>query len=247
MNATARQMTGHETFAGTHGALPLIRTTADGSHTLLRPDLDETYHSTQGALEEALHVYVRAGLQVAQTMRRDLRILEIGFGTGLNALLTLLERRLSVDTTAYVSVEPSPLPLDLVARLNYPDVIPSFDALNLFAALHDAPWNSVTTVLNHFRLRKIRGRVQHVELGGPFDLVYFDAFAPNKQPEMWTTDVFSRIHAAMNDAGILVTYCAKGEVKRTLKSVGFEVESLPGFGGKREMTRAWKVGALAGI
>lgn len=247
MNATARQITPHESFAGIHGALPLIRTTADGSHTLLRPDLNETYHSTQGALEEALHVYVRAGLHVAQIARRDLRILEIGFGTGLNALLTLLDRRLSPDTTAYVSVEPNPLPLELVARLNYPNVIPNLDALNLFAALHDAPWNSVATVLNRFRLRKIRGRVQHADLGGPFDLVYFDAFAPDKQPEMWTTDVFTKIHGVMNDDGVLVTYCAKGEVKRTLKSVGFEVETLPGFGGKREMTRAWKTSAFTGV
>jgi tRNA U34 5-methylaminomethyl-2-thiouridine-forming methyltransferase MnmC len=221
--------------------LPLIRTTADRSHTLLRPDIDETYHSNQGALEEALHVYIRNGLHAAASARRDLRVLEIGFGTGLNALLTLLERRMSPDSTAYVSVEPHPLPRDLVARLNYPELIPSFDAQNLFFALHDAPWNSVVTVLNGFRLRKIRGRVQHAELGGPFDLVYYDAFAPDKQTEMWAKEVFEKIHGVMNDVGMLVTYCAKGEVKRTLKSVGFEVETLPGFGGKREMTRAWKV------
>lgn len=226
----------------------LLRTTSDGSHTLLRPDLDETYHSSEGAIAESSAVFIEAGLKhvlgglapAQDNCEKNIRILEIGFGTGLNALLTLQARRLTAGRTAYVAIEPYPLTLELALTINHPRLLGDDAATEGFRAIHAAPWHSVAMLTPTFRLLKVHGRAESVALSGPFDLVYFDAFSPASQPELWSESVFKKVFAAMNDGGVLVTYCAKGEVKRLLKSVGFSLESLPGFGKKREMTRATK-------
>ncbi|MDR0750705.1 MAG: tRNA (5-methylaminomethyl-2-thiouridine)(34)-methyltransferase MnmD [Tannerellaceae bacterium] len=211
-----------------------IQLTADGSHTLFVPEIDEHYHSVNGAIQESLHVFIRAGLQ--QAPKAELRVLEIGFGTGLNALLTLLYADIPVT---YYTVELHPLPLDVIRRLNYADILcPGQE--DLFLSLHTAAWDTPVQIGSLFTLHKIRGDGNTCALPGEAGLVYFDAFAPGKQPGMWNPGIFRRLHEAMAGGGILVTYCAKGSVRRMMQEAGYSVERIPGPPGKREMLRATK-------
>ena len=212
-----------------------IEITADGSATLYRADIDEHYHSVKGALTESAHVYVdsalryRAGLS---NLSSSLTLLEIGFGTGLNAAM-------SVDAVTvpvrYISLELFPLPPDKVSAMGYDSVLPYICNVNA------AEWNTSVDITPSFTLEKRTADFLTCELPKGIDVVYFDAFAPEKQPEMWRRECFDRIYAAMNPSGVLTTYCAKGAVRRMLQDVGFTVQRIEGpVGGKREILRAIK-------
>jgi tRNA U34 5-methylaminomethyl-2-thiouridine-forming methyltransferase MnmC len=217
---------------------PELITTSDGSHSLHIAEINENYHSTHGALQESLHVFVRQGLEHKHELS-SIRVLEVGLGTGLNALLTVKAAVDSGKVITYVAIEAHPLEDTLTSRLNYPLLIDDHRASQWFNSIHSAPWGREVDIADSFRLTKLHRKLQDLTLEGNFfDVVYFDAFAPQKQPEMWTTDVFRKVYNAINEGGCLVTYCAKGQVKRDLRSVGFEVEGLPGPPGKREMIRA---------
>jgi tRNA U34 5-methylaminomethyl-2-thiouridine-forming methyltransferase MnmC len=218
---------------------PTIILTADGSHTLLVPELNEHYHSTNGALAESLHIFIQAGLEAALHGKSQLHILEVGFGTGLNALLTLLHTT-DIPIT-YTAIEPFPPDPLLVAQLNYPKLLAKAEAGCQYKLLMAAPENVATRITQHFILLKKREKIQETNLEvGTFDLVYFDAFAPNIQPELWETVIFKKIFGALKPGGILVTYSSKGMVKRNLHEAGFVVERLCGPKGKRHITRAIK-------
>lgn len=214
----------------------LIEITADGSATLYLPGMDEHYHSVKGAVAEARHVYLETALHASAA--RPVRVLEIGFGTGLNAFLTALDAQQSGRPAIYTSLERFPLPWETVEALRYPPCIAPQQA-DLFRQLHEAPWNRVVALTPEFTLCKVEADLTRYDFADTFDVVYFDAFAPDKQPEMWAEDIFVRIAAALAPGGILATYCAKGEVRRRLQRAGFIVERLPGPpGGKREILRA---------
>jgi tRNA U34 5-methylaminomethyl-2-thiouridine-forming methyltransferase MnmC len=214
-----------------------IRITADGSHTLYVPDLDEHYHSHFGALTESKHIFIDAGF--ASLNSKKVSILEVGFGTGLNALLTAMHAGDNQVTVNYVTLEKYPVDASLLARLNY-SLITGTGGRELFEAIHNAPWDSPVTLTPWFTLEKRRMDLTSMSVEGLYDLVYFDAFGPGKQPEMWTREVMQKITAVTHPGTVFVTYSAKGELKRTLKNLGFEVTLLPGPPGKRVMTRAVK-------
>lgn len=209
--------------------------TGDASHTLYIPALDEHYHSVHGAVRESRHVFIEAGLRFHGENKTPLRILEMGFGTGLNALLTLLETAPG-QQVIYTSIESFPLAREEWGALNYCDFLP--DGRAYFSRLHEAAWGVPVEIRPGFILRKYHGRLEEFEGDGVYDCMYYDAFAPRVQPELWTAEVFKRLFGLIAAGGCLVTYCAKGDVKRALKSAGFTVETLPGPPGKREMTRA---------
>lgn len=216
-----------------------IIVTEDGSHSLLNEDMNETYHSRHGAMQESAYVFISKGLDFVQ--QRDnlnaISILEIGFGTGLNAWLSLEWARDNSTLIKYNSLETFPVPQEIWESLNYSN---QSDATE-FKNLHQVPWQAWNEINPVFSLFKDNQSLQEVILPvNHFELIYFDAFAPNKQPEMWELPLLSKVVASMKSAGVFVTYCAKGQLKRDLKSLGLVVESLPGPPGKREMIRAVK-------
>lgn len=214
--------------------------TKDGSHTLFVQELNEHYHSIFGAIQESKHVFIKEGLYYLN--RKSIAIFEIGFGTGLNAMLTLLETVHNNFRIDYYSIEKYPLDLKTVFQLNYPEKLKlNKQEKNLFYALHNAEWDKKTEFNKNFRLTKIKNDITDFAIHFLYDLVYFDAFAPGKQPEMWSREVFQKIYNNLNRNGILTTYCSKGGVKRTLMSIGYQVESIPGPRGKREIIRARKL------
>lgn len=220
--------------------LPKLIITEDGSTTLEQSQHNETYHSIHGAMNESKHIFINSGLRAFHANQEQINILEIGFGTGLNALLSIIYSIAEEIKIHYVSIEPFPVSLLTVGELNYPEMIGG-NAEELFLSLHESLWNQPIFVHDMFILNKILSGVQEVELSqNAFDVVYFDAFSPEVQPEMWTTEVFNKIFMAMKSNGVLVTYSAKGQVKRNLKECGFIIESIPGPKGKREITRARK-------
>ncbi len=211
--------------------------TEDGSHSLMNTVLQETYHSVHGAIQESNHVFIKHGLEDYATTnpRKPIRILEVGFGTGLNTFLTLLysvQREVQIH---YESWEKYPLPDAIVAQLNYASMLGDPIA---FSAIHQAPWNMEVQIKSGFSLLKRHSDILNEAIVSSFDIIYYDAFAPSKQPEMWTRDLFKKITDTLVLGGIFVTYCAKGQVKRDLASLGLVVETLPGPPGKKEMTRA---------
>ena len=215
-----------------------IKKTADGSSTLFVPELNEHYHSTHGAVRESMHVFIRMGLQAVSAGQCSL--LEIGFGTGLNALLSLLDAG-SSKTMVYHAIDNYPLPWEQVEALNYSEHL----GLNpgqteKFRSMHEEDWGSERKITDHFILTKEKVSLQEFVPEDEYDLVYFDAFAPDKQPELWTEDIFRKMNGAIKANAMLVTYSAKGEVRRSMERAGFRVERLPGPPGKREMLRAMK-------
>lgn len=216
-------------------------TTADGSHTIYLPAVGEHYHSSFGALRESRHVFLEQGYDVAAACARDrLRVLEIGLGTGLNALLTWDRARHNLAPVAYTALEPFPVTEELACQLNYPDQLAARAARQAFAALHRCRWGVIEPLGEYFSLLKLGITVEDFQPSGEYDLVYYDAFSPAVQPEVWTRSVFEKVFGCMSAGSLLVTYCAQGEVRRNLRSVGFALETLAGPPGKRQMTRATK-------
>lgn len=215
-----------------------IEKTADGSYTLFVPELDEHYHSVKGALTESEHIFINMGLKHSSAPTP--RILEIGFGTGLNAFLTLLEAEKDNRSIFYTTIEKYPLDMETIKLLDYPELIAPEES-KLFYSIHNAGWNSPQTISGNFTIEKIEGDFTEYRFRNGYDIIYFDAFAPEKQPEMWSHTLFNNLYEVLNDDGILTTYCAKGAVRRMLQEAGFIVERLPGPpGGKREILRGTK-------
>lgn len=211
--------------------------TADGSHSLYNANLDEHYHSKHGAMQEALHVFIKMGLQEFSN-QSEIHVLEIGFGTGLNAFLTYLKKAKN-QTVHYTGLETVPLDLDVINQLNYFE-LESQEHQALYKKMHELGWTQKHLLTPNFYVQKLQTQVQEVNFNEEFDLIYFDAFGPRVQPDMWTDTVFQKMLAALKPNGFLVTYCAQGEVKRAMKRSGFRVERLEGPPGKREMTKAIK-------
>lgn len=218
----------------------IIRT-ADGSYSFELVGKGEQYHSTFGAVQESRHVFIRHGLLSLPTKKSPLEILEVGFGTGLNALLTLIESRSLGLQVHYVTLEPFPLVKEEYELLNYPEILEGDHKTRSFFAFHQCEWEKDVEISEGFAFHKSRTGLKEASLlPGSFDLVYYDAFGPDTQPELWEQPVFEKVFRTMRPGGILVTYSAKGAVRRALKGCGFKVEKLPGPPGKREMTWAMK-------
>lgn len=214
--------------------------TQDGSHSVYSEQYGVTYHSRYGALTESLHVFIGAGLRFKAAVKTEISVLEVGFGTGLNAFLSWLEAERRNLNVRYTALENQPLTPEEATVFNYAECAGAPERQADFHRLHTCAWERTVRLSDHFHLRKKRMPVQAYRAAQAFDVIYFDAFAPQAQPEMWTEAVFRSMYRALRPEGLLVTYCAKGDVKRTLRAVGFEVERLQGPPGKREMTRAWK-------
>ena len=217
-----------------------IITTGDGSKTIHSPDWNENYHSSHGAVQEAKHVFLKHGLEM-YLGQPEIRILEIGFGTGLNAILTL-EAGLNFDSKIYYDgIEAFPISTEEMEALEYDKLLENDDLKANYKKLHETPWETSQTITSKFTLTKIQNELQLQNFPtNQYDLIYFDAFGPRVQEGMWTPAIFQKLYDALAPGGHFVTYCAKGQVKRDLKAVGFLVEALPGPPGKREMTRGRK-------
>lgn len=216
-----------------------IVVTADGSKTIYIKEWNEHYHSTHGALQEAQHVFLQHGLY---TKSDDyLTVLEMGFGTGLNALLTYFASEKRNQYIHYIGVEAFPPSKEELEAMEYDQFTTNPEANDIYNALHAAAYNKTTSLSEHFVLEKIQQTFEEfIPKQESIDLIFYDAFGPRVQPHLWTIERFAPLYAALVKGGILVTYCAKGQVKRDLKSLGFMVETLPGPPGKREMIRATK-------
>ena len=214
--------------------------TGDGSHTLFLPRINEHFHSTFGAIGESRHIFINSGLLYFPD-HSELTIVEVGFGTGLNILLTILEAEQHNIKVNYIAIEPHPLEASVYMQLNYPYILGLKSSLSLFKSIHEEPFQKVSHITQGFSLTKIKKRLEDITLTDcAVDLVFFDAFSPEVQPELWTEKIFRKLFIAIKPGGILVTYSAKGSVTRALKLAGFRVEKLPGPPGKREITRAKK-------
>ena len=212
--------------------------TQDGSTTIYLPEWEESYHSKHGAVQEAYHVFIKNGFSLFQG--KPIAVLEIGFGTGLNALITCLEASQTKQAVHYVGVEAYPVAIDEALQLNYPLAIDP-ECEPLFKQLHLAVWEKPTLLTPVFTLTKRKQFFQDIQDVGLYDLVYFDAFGFRVQPELWTEEVFATMYKAMKPGGVLVTYACRSVIKNAMLAVGFKVEKLPGAPGKREMLRAFKL------
>lgn len=212
--------------------------TADGSNTVAIPEMNVTYHSHHGAIQESVHVFIEAGLRYisGRLERRDtLRIFEMGFGTGLNAFLTAIEVKKTKTNIHYTAVETAPLSLQEAGKLNYTQVL-SYE--ELFQQLHQCNWNAEVQLSDCFSITKLHTDLAAFQSFHLYHLIFYDAFAPSAQPELWTQEVFEKLFAMLEPNGVLVTYCSKSDVRRAMQAAGFMVEKLPGPKGKREMVRA---------
>ncbi|MBI2269009.1 MAG: tRNA (5-methylaminomethyl-2-thiouridine)(34)-methyltransferase MnmD [Bacteroidetes bacterium] len=213
-----------------------------GSHTLFLPEVNENYHSCHGAINESKHVFIKNGLEYYSQQAIQVNILEVGMGTGLNVFLTFLHSvNESKQSVNYFAIEPFPLEMDIVQQLNYPVLLNAGVYADQFSLIHSTGFNESTRLSDHFLFTKKNEKLEQFKSDGNFDIVFFDAFAPRVQPELWTKAIFDRLYTFLKPGGIIVTYCAKGEVKRNLRASNFKVESLPGPPGKREMVRAVKL------
>lgn len=216
-----------------------IITTADGSHTLRVNEWHETYHSIYGAVQESKHVYIEAGLKPLLQKSKSVSIFEMGFGTGLNAFLTMLESSKAAVKTYYETVEMYPLNESEYSVLNYAKTVSSAQEY-LLQKIHKAAWNRAVDLNPNFTLAKYDNNLLDYQTSHTFDLVYFDAFAPDIQPELWSENVFEKIYSLMNPEAVLVTYCSKSIVRKSMQRVGLQVKKMPGPVGKREIVRAVK-------
>jgi tRNA U34 5-methylaminomethyl-2-thiouridine-forming methyltransferase MnmC len=212
-----------------------ITTTADGSSTIFSEEVNQHYHSHFGALQESIHIFINAGLcSHFLSHLNHVSILEIGFGTGLNALLTYFKAQELHKSIYYETLELYPLTLQEAEPLNYPSLLPYPNGKEIFTTLHTAQWNKEERISENFVLHKRCASATDANYTNRFNLVYFDAFSPEAQPELWSKEVFKSIYDAMQNDSILLTYCTKGIVKQTLISLGFQIKKLPGPVGKRE-------------
>jgi tRNA U34 5-methylaminomethyl-2-thiouridine-forming methyltransferase MnmC len=216
-----------------------IITTKDGSHSIEIPGLCVTYHSIHGAIQESKYVFIDAGLNyiLNNSAIQSLRIFEMGTGTGLNAFLTAIEAEKQKLRIHYTTVEQFPIKSEVVKLLNYPDILGHPD---LFQTIHDSKWNEPVRINEYFTLNKIDIDFLSFSSSQHFNLVYYDAFAPGTQPELWTEEIFEKLFFMLEPNSVLVTYCSKGDVRRAMMAAGFIVKKLHGPPGKREMLRAVK-------
>jgi len=216
-----------------------IITTADGSKTIQLEDWNEQYHSIHGAVQEAYHVFIKNGLKLFQN--KNISILEIGFGTGLNALITFAEAKKLGLNIYYEGVEAFPVSMDEIAALDYAETLGFQSYEKKFLQMHQSDWGTAVKLTDNFTLFKNKLDFQEITHHSLFNLIYFDAFGYRVQPELWSQLVFEKMFNSLKQGGVLVTYAAKGIVRRTMQQVGFSVERLPGPPGKREMLRATKL------
>ena len=213
--------------------------TLDGSTTIHIADWEECYHSKHGAIQEAQHVFIKNGLSLFQNQK--ITILEIGFGTGLNAFITLLEAKKMQQTIDYVGVEAYPISADEVLNMNYVAELDAMKESAIFNKMHESDWGEKIVLNDDFVLTKRKQFFEEIDDVNKFDLIYFDAFGYRLQPELWSTAIFDKMYKSLKMNGVLVTYAARGIVKRNMIEVGFKVEKLEGPPGKREMFRARKL------
>lgn len=225
----------------------VLTTSADGSHSIFVPALGEHYHSVHGAIQESQHVFINAGWQMLSADLKTIHVLEVGMGTGLNVLLTYIENETSnlpPKRIYYTAIETLPLSPDLVTKLNYSVLLnnKADQVAAVFEAIHNTKWDSKNEkIAPNFFLQKIRSPLQSTNLlPCHYHIIYFDAFAPNIQPELWQLSIFEQLYAALQVNGILTTYCAKGNVRRNMQTAGFVVERIAGPPGKRQMIKAIK-------
>jgi tRNA U34 5-methylaminomethyl-2-thiouridine-forming methyltransferase MnmC len=211
-----------------------IITTYDGSHTVFHPGTGDHFHSIYGAVSESMHVFINAGFSYHPS--KDVKIFEVGFGTGLNVLLTLKQAWSEKRKVRYDSIDNFILPVQITDSLNYAGISENINK-DWFSLIHSLSWDKDHNITDFFTLRKILADIHEIDLPIKYDIVYFDAFGPDRQPDMWTEEIFMKIYKAMNPGGILTTYSSKGEVRRSLHRCGFMVEKLTGAHGKREMIR----------
>ncbi len=213
-----------------------IITTEDGSHSLFDEILNETYHSTRGARGESIHVFIKEGLEywMNQNRAEEIRILEIGLGTGLNAFLTALFAQENQQKISFTSLEPFPVERPIYQKLNYPSTA---DEEHLLMKIHDTEWEKKIGVNPFFNLHKTTSKLEDFISNHHFHVIYFDAFAPSKQPEVWSLGNLKKCYSLLDEGGVLTTYCAQGQFKRNLSEAGFRVETLQGAMGKKEMVR----------
>ena len=215
-----------------------IITTADGSKTIQIEEWEEQYHSIHGAVQEAYHVFIKNGLDIFKN--QEISILEIGFGTGLNAIISLVEAKKRNLKVSYHGVEAYPVSLAEIEELDYIETLGFKPYQKEFSKMHSSEWGITVELTDYFSLFKNQLNFQEIEHQNLFNLIYFDAFGYRVQPELWSVSLFRKMFDALKQGGILVTYAAKGSVRRAMQEVGFTVERLPGPPGKREMLRATK-------
>jgi tRNA U34 5-methylaminomethyl-2-thiouridine-forming methyltransferase MnmC len=214
-----------------------IVVTKDGSHTIAIPEWKVTYHSIHGAIEESRHVFIEAGLNylLNKSTSQQFNIFEMGFGTGLNTFLTAIEAMLLKRRIHYTTIEQFPITTAETLSLNYPEALGHAD---LFSAIHGCKWNEPAHIHKYFTLTRIQTGLLNFSAPQHFNLIYYHAFAPNAQPELWTKEIFEKLFHSLKPKGVLVTYCSKGDVRRAMLAAGFSVKKMPGPPGKREMLRA---------
>ncbi|MFP4023695.1 MAG: tRNA (5-methylaminomethyl-2-thiouridine)(34)-methyltransferase MnmD [Thiohalospira sp.] len=211
--------------------------TKDGSSTIYSTEFNDHYHSVFGAINESKHVFIEAGFNFLNT--QSIKIFEVGFGTGLNALLTFLESTKKNIMVDYTAIELYPLTQDIIQQLNYTQFL-SKEAKEIFEKIHKVSWNKKNKISNYFHLTKVKNNFNDYIFKEKYNLLFFDAFAPEKQPDLWSLQNFTKIYNALEHNGILTTYSSKGLVKRNIRNAGFHLQRLPGPEGKRHMLRAIK-------
>jgi tRNA U34 5-methylaminomethyl-2-thiouridine-forming methyltransferase MnmC len=215
-----------------------IHKTDDGTPTIYSEQFNQHYHSTFGALNESMHVFIEAGLDYCSL--NNINILEVGFGTGLNAILTYIESKKRNLKINYTTIELYPVDIRIIEKLNYHEIFIN-SQYSKFMLMHNAEWSTKVLIDTNFSLTKIKTDLTTFNIPANYDIIYFDAFSPDTQSEMWTPDIFKKIYNATKPSGILTTYSSKGLVKNNLRSAGFKVTRLPGPKGKHHMVRAEKI------
>jgi tRNA U34 5-methylaminomethyl-2-thiouridine-forming methyltransferase MnmC len=213
--------------------------TNDGSSSFFLPEWNEHFHSHHGAIQEAYHVFIKNGLESVSI--NEVSILEIGYGTGLNALITLLESDEKKLIIKYTGIDALPINKEEHLLLNYCKFLKRNECTTLFNNMFDAKWEEYSNITKQFSLRKINKEFTEITFQNEFDIIYFDAFSPRVQPELWTEEMFKTMFEALTENGLLTTYSAKGSVRRAMQSVGFQVKKIPGPPGKREMLVGFKI------
>ena len=212
--------------------------TSDGSTSIHLPEWEESYHSKHGAIQEAQHVFIKNGLSLCKG--QSVSVLEIGFGTGLNAFITFIESQKSNQNIEYVGVEGFPVSAEEVVQMNYVNQLNANQFESEFKMMHTSDWEKNVTISEHFRLTKRKQLFNEINDKNQFDIIYFDAFGYRVQPELWSVEIFAKIFEALKEGGILVTYACRGPIKNAMKEAGFQIEKLAGPPGKREMLRGRK-------